>query len=313
MDRASLNNLIMNCSESEILDYKKTQYSKEYYQDLLVDVMSMANSLTPQDKYIIIGVNDKPSGEREIIGIPPEEMVDAAVYQDLILQYIEPEIKIEYFPIIIESKLIGILKICAENTNRPYMIKKQYSKGKNLHDGLCKVRKGTHNVLASRADINAFYEAQEKFEVQFMENILYSVYEKEFCTRTSIAIRNYTKYPVTIIYGLLKVLDSNNEILSRNRVYGYDKKIVGTGFQLYINSMEEKYGDIFVGFSSSDCIRLGLDEDGYTDKTFSFVLELFDTKNTTYSTSVDNCKVFAKGIYLWKTQDRANRGKFPKK
>jgi hypothetical protein len=296
--------LIENGYESDFLDFKKVQYRRETFHELIVDIMSMANSNNEGDKYIITGIKDKPSGEREIFGIKHEEFMDSSVYQNIVSDNVEPEIQFDYFPLEIEDKLIGVLKISSSNNDRPYMLKKQY---KGLNEGLCKIRKGSNNVLAMRKDIDTFFSSKELFEVKFMENTLMAVYDKEGCARTSITIRNLTKKPVVLNYGLLTVLNIEEKELSRHRVYGFDNKIVGADFYLTLSPMEEKLGNLFVGFESSDCLRLGIDKDGYTEEMFIFKLLFVDTYDNEHIATIENGIVHVKGKFLWKVQLKAKK------
>jgi hypothetical protein len=296
--------LIENGYESNFLDFKKVQYRRETFLELIVDIMSMANSNYEGDKYIITGIKDKPSGEREIFGIKHEEFMDSSVYQNVVSDNIEPEIQFDYFPVEIEDKLIGVIKLSSCNNDRPYMLKKQY---KGLNEGLCKIRKGSNNVFAMRKDIDTFISSKEFFEVKFMETTLMAVYEKEGYARTSITIRNITKNPVVINYGLLTVLNIEGKELSSHRVYGFDNKIVGADFSLSLSPMEEKLGNLFVGFESSDCFSLGVDKDGYTEEIFTFKLLLVDKYDNEYIATIENGKVFVRGNFLWKVQLKAKK------
>ena len=67
------------------MDFKKAQYIRENFHELIIDIMAMANSSYKDDKYIILGVKDKPDGTREIFGVNREEFVDSSIYQNVIL------------------------------------------------------------------------------------------------------------------------------------------------------------------------------------------------------------------------------------
>lgn len=273
--------------------------------------MSMANSDFNLDKYIIVGIKDKPGEAREVIGLKNSDFIDDSIYQNLINDNIEPSIKFNYYSTEFEDKLIGVFKIHKSNTNRPYMLKKQYGK---LAQGLCKIRRGSTNSFASRKDLDKFYLSKEKFEVQFMDDSLAAAYEEVGCARTSVTLRNYTSFPVVINYGLITILNREGEELSKHRVYGFDKDIKGADFQLTLPPMHEKLGDLYVGFNSSDCLRLGLDQYGHSDEEFRFELLFTDTNNNEYTAHVENGWVFAKGKFLWKVELEAKKnGKKQKK
>lgn len=57
---------LLDEGESEYIDFKKEYYSKEKKIDFLHDILCMANSNSPNDRYIVFGVSD----DKQIIGIP---------------------------------------------------------------------------------------------------------------------------------------------------------------------------------------------------------------------------------------------------
>ncbi len=304
IDYERISKLIENGYECEYLDFKKLQYRRENFHELIIDIMSMSNSSHMGDKYIILGIKDKPDGTRDICGIPKEDLLDSSIYQNVIIDNIEPEIKFDYFPIEYQDKWLGIIKIHANNTDKPYMLKKRY---KELYEGMCKVRKGSNNSNSTRKDYDSFYISKEQFEVKFMENSLTATKDDLGCARTSVTIRNLTKKPVVINYGRLSVINKDSQILSEHRVYGFGENIVGADFQLTLSPMEEKLGNIYVGFESSDCFRIGINEDGITFEKFIFKLVLSDTFNNEYTCQINNGWVLVKGAFLWKVKLEAEK------
>lgn len=148
--------LIRNEGESEYLDFKAKSYQKERHEDLIKDIMAMANSLREGDKYIVTGIKHTPDNKKEIIGI--EETIDEANYIQLIHNNVEPEINFSYITLDYMGKKIGIFRIY-NNNNRPYMLKKDY---RNLHEGLCLTRRGCTQRYVKRYDFDQFYKPQKK-------------------------------------------------------------------------------------------------------------------------------------------------------
>jgi predicted HTH transcriptional regulator len=116
--------LILYENENTRLDFKRDEYKKEDYSSFLKDVISMANAFSTQDRFIIIGLKPKSVEDRGIKGIDGE-LTDAATFQQLVHENIEPELSLEYFPFTIEKTKIGIIKISNCN-NPPYLMKKDY-------------------------------------------------------------------------------------------------------------------------------------------------------------------------------------------
>lgn len=299
IDYNYLVDLIDNGYECEYLDYKSIQYNKEKHIDLIKDIMSMANSHFDGDKYIVIGIKAKSNGEKDIIGIPSEEFVDASIYQQIINQNIEPEIRFDYYPVEYNEKTLGIFEIHKSNNEKPYLMKKKYN---NLHEGQCFIRKGATNFNALRRDFDLFYALKEKFEVKFMDSILAAAYPEIGCARINVTMRNHTKYPKVLNCGEIIIYNVQGEKLSVHPIYGYDDRIMGAEFRLSFLPMEERLMELCVGFSSTDCIRLGINEYGFTEERFVFQLNVQDTNNITYNDNISDGMVFATGDFLWKVK-----------
>jgi hypothetical protein len=140
-------------NENTELDFKSIQYVKSNYENLLKDLISMANAKTSNERYIIVGVKHRANGEREILGIE-KDFIDDATYQQIVNQNIEPELNFIYYPYNFKDKKIGIFKIF-DCTNPPYMMKKANGK---LKIGDSFIRKGSHQTRLTRKDLDYYIE-----------------------------------------------------------------------------------------------------------------------------------------------------------
>lgn len=141
--------------ESQTLDFKMEQYTKEHTLSFIKDIMSMANAHNTEDKYIIIGINYIHGIKNDIVGIT-EKFKDQAIYQNTIYDNIEPQIHFEYFPYQWNDKLLGIFRIHSCN-DRPYMMKKDFSTQdpkKALRRGDCYIRRGDSQNNVIRRDLD---------------------------------------------------------------------------------------------------------------------------------------------------------------
>ena len=154
----NFDDLIKYENENTSLDFKAIQYKKSQHEDLIKDIMSMANADVENDRYIIIGVNHKSSGDREILNIKERDFIDSAKYQQIIRENIEPGIKLEYFSHKYEGKLLGILKI-SNCFDQPYTMKKDFG---TLKKGDRFIRKGTHVSRTMRRDLDVIIEKKIK-------------------------------------------------------------------------------------------------------------------------------------------------------
>jgi len=292
--------MILSESESECLDYKADSYREN--EALLKDILAMANSLSDGSKYIITGVKDVGNGIKDIRGISPNMACDDANYQQLVLNNIEPDIKFQYYPIMLsDNKVLGVFEL-KDNNQRPYVLKKQYGR---LHAGLCLIRKGSQQCQATRSDFELFYSQREVFEVRILEPYM-SCIGGDGLAQMRVSLRNLTQRPVTIIRGGVLIKDERGEIRSRHRLYGVHR-FIGAEFTIGLMPTQEEVGYLYLNFESSDCFRLGIDEYGYSDEKFIFRLELIDTEDKLYSAEIGDGVVFAKGEVLWKVKLRAEK------
>jgi len=118
----NFDDLIKYENENTSLDFKETQYKKEQHEAIIKDLMSKAKDDVENDRYIIIGVNDKSPGDREIVHIEKGDFINSAIYQQIIRENIEPDIELDYFSCEYEGKLLGILKIFS-CFDQPYVMK----------------------------------------------------------------------------------------------------------------------------------------------------------------------------------------------
>ncbi|WP_338786272.1 ATP-binding protein [Metabacillus sp. FJAT-53654] len=162
---SELESIIKYDREGTLLDFKREQYRKEKYKDLIKDIMAMANATRVGKRYIITGVKDLPSGDKEFFSIPKEEFVDQATYQQVLRENVEPSIDFSYFPVEVDGNWVGVFEIDNCN-NPPYMMKKEYkdqTKGE-LKKGDCFIRKGSQQERMTRRDLEEILVFRSKFQ-----------------------------------------------------------------------------------------------------------------------------------------------------
>jgi len=155
-------NLIENESENTKLDFKLEQYPIEKGNskkaEFLKDMCAFANLVSKEDKFIIIGAEEKNG---IVIGFKPiDELHDQASYQQFLNQYIEPEINFEYKKIIHQGNRLAYFRLF-NNNKRPYLFKKEYKdtqpKGNQYRIGTGFVRTGTSTRELKRDDFEKIY------------------------------------------------------------------------------------------------------------------------------------------------------------
>lgn len=157
MDIEYLIDCIENEIESSNFDFKKDIYDfkvQKSKQDLLIDVISLANSHAKGDKYIITGVKLYLDGNRDLDGITESKIKDGADYQSLINDNVEPNVIVDFSIIDYSGNKYGVFKIGKENSDPPYLLGKKYG---DLEKGFIKIRKGQKNEFISRRDLDLYY------------------------------------------------------------------------------------------------------------------------------------------------------------
>ncbi len=286
--------------ENESLDFKATQYKNK--EALIKDVMSFANSSSVGEKHILLGVKEKADGSKEIIGIVSSEFQDSAEIQQLIHNNIEPEVNIEYMPFYYSEKLLGAIVI-RDAQDKPYMMKKKYGK---MDRGLCYVRKGSTQHIATRVDYDKFYKSRSQFKFDILDPFLYTN-DKRSAADTKLIFRNHTTNPVTVMHGKLELLDSEKEVLSVHYLIGFGDQIQGAEFSLEIAPKKELVDYGWFTFTSTDCLRIGCDEDGVTNQIRYAKLTIIDSDENSYVLIKESYSVLAKGELLWKVKLKSGK------
>lgn len=226
-----LRDLILYENENTRLDFKRDEYKKEDYVAFLKDVLSMANAFSTQERLIIIGLKPKSTEERGITGID-EELTDAATFQQLVHENIEPELSIEYLPFLIEEKKLGIVKI-SNCSNPPYLMKKDYTNGnKRLFKGEGFIRKGTHQTRLTRADFDKYI--QNRLDENYFKDEIEITFVADHL-KNQIVLTNFdkTKRPSQIQKKRIQqILEERRKEIEKFKSMGIQ------GFNPYVNSVD---------------------------------------------------------------------------
>ena len=158
ISETQLNQLCLQ-GESFYVDYKREQYafiggSDDQKAELLKDVLCFANSFRKTPAYILIGVDEEPSGIGTICGIREDEVIDDSKLQEFINSKTNNRIPFSAYPFRMYSgKIIQVIEIDVCVRARPFYLKKNFSK---LHCKDVLVRAGTSSHIASPEEIAAF-------------------------------------------------------------------------------------------------------------------------------------------------------------
>lgn len=255
-----LEKFIQDGFECAHLDFKAIQYRKERYDSFLVDVVAMANAQTSKPKYIVIGVKAETDGSKEFLGID-EPFVDEATFQQLVMENIEPDIKLEFFPFQHNDVTLGIFHI-SECENPPYMLKKDYGKLKR-GDGF--IRKGSHQTRITRKDIDAFFQlATEK--KKRIDDIQIRCLISDIAAESISPIENPEFPSENAAEKIKRILNQKKELAARNSNFYVDMdfpQIGGTPYEKRsIKTLEQNLKDVKETYQEDDIYCL-LEECSY--------------------------------------------------
>lgn len=203
--------------ETEVFDIKEHYYLADKKFDLVKDVVSFANNTNNNDKYIAFGIKD---GTWQVIGVKEEEIPQISDIEQLLNQYVEPNLVIGLESCTINNIIVRAIKISGDNTNRPYIIKKtSTNNGKsNIRCGEIYIRKGTMNCIANRLDIDEIYALKENLHVCFKTNgikfnCVTDTTKSESYLSLDIQFHNNTKENYNIVKVRLRIKMDNKIIV----------------------------------------------------------------------------------------------------
>ncbi len=159
------------------IQFRKDAYGTQDIHHFLRDVIAVANAQVEGNRYIIVGVehdgNAAATGhdvdEKDFSGKPP--------HHALVAEFVEPPIRIEYQPLMLDGKRVGIYEIF-DCQDRPYMMRIDHSQ--HLRRGDAYVRVKDSPVKMGRRQLQDLFE--QKFqgslsgtsvEIGFAGEILY--------------------------------------------------------------------------------------------------------------------------------------------
>lgn len=148
--------LIEDRQENEYVDFKRCYYDDDKKYDIIKDIVAFSNEPSSIDKYVVFGIANRTF---DVIGIDENKLPDVSTINDLIHTYVEPFVNIELGTISFKDKVLGYIKIPSDQTDRPYVIKKDYIKQSKtfLRCGEIYIRKNANNFIANRYDLDQIY------------------------------------------------------------------------------------------------------------------------------------------------------------
>jgi len=139
--------IINRGNEGPALMFRAQSYDFACPDDFLADVMAMANADITGQRAIVLGVGPGMPGERELRGIDCDSLPSSAELQQLVDDYIEPEMSVQLMPGDDDGN-VAVIVIAGCDTP-PYLLKKPCG----IHlQGASFIRRKRRNLPLSRGD-----------------------------------------------------------------------------------------------------------------------------------------------------------------
>ncbi len=298
--------------ETQYIDFKQEGYDASKKYDILKDMVAFVNANSESDSYIIFGITDET---REVCGITTKR-IDVSTFNELIETNIEPYFSVEYKEFEHLGKTLAYIKIPKQN-NQPYVVKRDVQKTTRLNKGDIFIRRGTATTKASRNDLDSFYLQRKHIEIKIYQIYLdVRDYNDE---KTDNEIRSEGRFKIEIVNDSDKPLLLNSGyLLIRNQYNSIERGVYYKGESsdddiLKVQARDRVVVEWSFDFSSTDCLRMRIDERGIMEcETFAKVI-LLDTHCNKYESEEKSVFLSAGGsvlhkvLYAYKEKRREER------
>ena len=287
-----ISSLIRNQQENEFVDFKQYYYHDDKKYDLIKDIVSFSNETTSVDKYIVFGVIN---GTWKIVGIDFSTIPDVSTINDLLHAYVEPFIYVEVGQIKYSDKALGYIRIPVDRADRPYVIKKDYSKQGKIHlrCGEIYVRKNANNYIATRRDLDQIYRNNGAFLISVFDSNIDIGFvqirnERKLFVQVRTVLANNTSHSINICRGTCDIITSRNSTQyecvyceDKTRKFSNIPSIINTVPVAFSSGMEVQKSLYFLISAESAEILL---RKQHEQNRFYIKIELFDVNGNKYTT-----------------------------
>lgn len=258
MNIDTIKNLILCGQETDKVDFKLQFYSKDCKYALIKDVVSFANNCDNADKYIIFGYDNSNKTYKDV---DYDDIEDISNYIQLLNEYCEPFIDIALDKIEFCEQKLAYICIKKSNTNRPYVIKKDYQRnGKAcLRKGEIFIRKNANNFVCSRSDLEAIYESRKRVTINNPDRIF-----KRFRIRAGLD----SKYIFGVSTNIINDTNINVVISSANIIVNTKTNMFSIEV-LYVENHAKEYRNLDINIYKAP---LSIARESQLAKVFLFSL-----------------------------------------
>ena len=162
-----LSKIVRSAAPGPGTQFRKYAYGTNGIHHFLRDVIAVANAEVEGSRYIVVGVEHDGDSARKVSAVDEQEFSGRPPYQALVAEFVEPPIRIEYQPLLLDGERVGVFEIF-DCQDRPYMMRADHSD--HLRRGDAYVRVKDASVKMGRRQLQKLFE--QKFHGSLSEDIV---------------------------------------------------------------------------------------------------------------------------------------------
>jgi len=180
-----LTKIAQSATPSAGVQFRGSAYGAAGTREFLRDVLALANAAVDGARYIIVGATFDKRGQKQMREVDRDDFSGKPSYQALANEFIEPPIRIRYYPVNVGGHQLGVYEI-ADCQDRPYMMRIDHSETLRRGDAYQRVKNAA--VKMGRRQLQSMFEAKFResvssanIEIGFPGEIIHKDHRVDVC------------------------------------------------------------------------------------------------------------------------------------
>lgn len=159
------------------VQFRRKEYGNRDIRRFLRDVIAMANAAVEGSRYIVVGVDFDRKGQKCLHSVPEDDFSGKPSYQSLVMDFVEPPIRVRYKSVMVGSKRLGVFEI-PDCQDKPYMMRIDQSETLRRGDAFVRVKDVA--IKLGRKQLQSMFEkkfhesiSEKRIEIGFPGEIMH--------------------------------------------------------------------------------------------------------------------------------------------
>ena len=159
------------------VQFRRKEYGARDIRRFLVDVIAMANAAVSGSRYIVVGVEFDHKKNRDFHSVSEGDFSGKPSYQSLVMDFVEPPIRVRYKPVMVGSTRLGVFEI-PDCQDKPYMMRIDHSETLRRGDAFVRVKDAA--IKLGRKQLQSMFEkkfhesvSEKRIEIGFPGEIIH--------------------------------------------------------------------------------------------------------------------------------------------